>query len=56
MIDVIFVTALAAVLFGALAWGIRALPAERWQMIAAVPLAKNGNGEWQGLNLTFYGN
>jgi len=55
MIDVIFVTALAAVLFGALAWGIRTLPAERWQMIAAVPLAKNGNGEWQGLNLTFYG-
>ncbi len=55
MINVIFVTALASVLFGALAWGIRALPAERWQMIAAVPMAKNGNGEWQGLNLTFYG-
>lgn len=55
MIDVVFVSALAAALFAALVWGIRTLPAERWQMIAAVPLAKNGNGEWQGLNLTFYG-
>jgi len=51
----VFVAGLAAVLFGVLAWGIRTLPAERWQMIAAVPMAKNGNGEWQGLNLTFYG-
>ncbi|MGA9565488.1 MAG: hypothetical protein WBS19_08200 [Candidatus Korobacteraceae bacterium] len=55
MINVIFVTTLAATLFGALVWGIKTLPAERWQMIAAVPMAKNGNGEWQGLNLTFYG-
>lgn len=55
MIDVMFVAGLAAVLFGALAWGIRTLPAERWQMIAAVPLAKSRNGEWRGLNLTYYG-
>lgn len=55
MIDVIFVTALAAALVSALAWGIRTLPAERWQMIAAVPLAKTENGDWLGLNLTFYG-
>src|SRR5208337_2028615 len=55
MIDVVFVVGLAAMLFGALVWGARTLPAERWQMIAAVPMAKNGNGEWQGLNLTFYG-
>ena len=55
MIDVVFVAGLATVLFGALAWGTRTLPSERWQMIAAVPMAKNGNGGWQGLNLTFYG-
>ncbi len=55
MINVVFVAALASALLGALTWGIRTLPAERWQMIAAVPMAKNGNGEWQGLNLTFYG-
>lgn len=55
MIDVIFVTALAAALAGTLAWGIKTLPAERWQMIAAIPLTKNGNGEWRSLNLTYYG-
>jgi hypothetical protein len=55
MIDVMFVTVLAAVLFGALLWGIRTLPAERWQMIAAVPITKGSNGAWEGLNLTFYG-
>ena len=55
MIDVIFVAGLAAAMFGVLAWGVRTLPSEGWQMIAAVPLAKNGNGEWQGLNLTYYG-
>ena len=55
MIDVIFVAGLAGVMFGVLGWGVRTLPSERWQMIAAVPMAKNGKGEWQGLNLTFYG-
>jgi hypothetical protein len=55
VIDVVFVVGLAAGLTAALAWGIRTLPSERWQMIAAVPLSKNGNGDWHGLNLTFYG-
>ncbi|HEX8797168.1 MAG TPA: hypothetical protein VF772_01085, partial [Terriglobales bacterium] len=55
MINVVFVAGLAAILFGALVWGNRTLPAERWQMIAAVPLAKDSNGAWHGLNLTFYG-
>lgn len=55
MIDVLFVGVLSAALFGLLAWGVKTLPAERWQMMAAVPLAKNGNGEWRGLNLTYYG-
>ena len=36
-------------------WGVRTLPAERWQMLAAVPLAKSADGSWRGLNLTFYG-
>jgi len=49
------VAGLAALLLGTLAWGIKTLPAERWQMIAAVPVTKNGNGAWRGLNLTFYG-
>lgn len=38
-----------------LRWGGRTLPAERWQMLASVPLAKHGDGSWEGLNLTWYG-
>jgi hypothetical protein len=55
MLNVAFVAALAAALFALLAWGVRALPAEKWQMIAAVPIAKSDDGSWHGLNLTFYG-
>jgi hypothetical protein len=55
MIDMVFVAGLAALLLGTLAWGIKTLPAERWQMIAAVPVMKCADGAWQGLNLTFYG-
>jgi hypothetical protein len=55
MIDIVFIAVLAAVLTAILVWGIRTLPAERWQMMAAVPLSKNGDGEWRGLNLTYYG-
>lgn len=31
------------------------LPQERWQFVASLPLKKNSDGSWQGLNLTFYG-
>jgi hypothetical protein len=55
VINVVFFAGLSALLFATLAWGIKKLPGERWQMIAAVPIAKSGDGAWQGLNLTFYG-
>jgi hypothetical protein len=55
MLNASFVVALAAGLFALLAWGVRTLPAERWQMLAAVPIAKSDDGSWRGLNLTFYG-
>src|SRR5271166_6104381 len=55
MLNVLFVAAIAALMSGLLCWGFRTLPAERWQMIAAVPTAKNDEGAWQGINLTFYG-
>lgn len=38
-----------------LAWGFKALPRERWQILAAIPVLKHGDGAWRGVNLTFYG-
>lgn len=38
-----------------LAWGFRTLPGERWQILATIPLGKDGNGAWRGVNLTYYG-
>jgi hypothetical protein len=55
MLNLGFVAALALGLFALVAWGVRTLPAERWQMLAAVPIAKSPDGSWRGLNLTFYG-
>jgi prolipoprotein diacylglyceryltransferase len=55
MLNVLFVITLALGLFALIGWGVRTLPAERWQMLAAVPLSKSPDGSWRGLNLTFYG-
>lgn len=55
MLNVTFVATLAIGLFALLSWGVRTLPAERWQMLAAVPVAKSIDGSWRGVNLTFYG-
>jgi prolipoprotein diacylglyceryl transferase len=48
----VVLTALFAALF---AWAFRALPRERWQFLAVLPVGKTAAGDWQGLNLTFYG-
>ncbi len=55
MINAVFIAVLAALMAALLLWGCRTLPEERWQMIAAVPVAKDREGEWRGMNLTFYG-
>ena len=55
MIDVAFIAALAVLMATLFMWGFKTLPQERWQMIAAVPVAKERHGEWRGMNLTFYG-
>jgi hypothetical protein len=48
--------ALLALTFAAIfAWAFRVLPREHWQILAALPRHKTETGEWQGLNLTFYG-
>jgi prolipoprotein diacylglyceryltransferase len=36
-------------------WGIKTLPRERWQFLAAVPVMKLPDGKWVGVNLTWYG-
>jgi hypothetical protein len=55
MINAAFIATLAAFMTALLIWGCRTLPKERWQMIAAVPVSKEREGEWRGMNLTFYG-
>ena len=55
MLNVVFVASVAVGLFALLYWGVRTLPAERWQMLAAVPIVKTEDGSWRGLNLTYYG-
>jgi len=46
---------LAVILGGYLYWGIRTLPREGWQILAAVPVRKKENGDWHGVNITWYG-
>src|SRR5215510_3249252 len=36
-------------------WAFRNLPAEHWQIIAAVPFKRREDGTWSGVNLTYYG-
>jgi hypothetical protein len=55
MLNAVFVGGLATGLFALLFWGVRTLPAERWQMLASIPITKVPDGSWRGLNLTFYG-
>ena len=55
MNDVLFLLGLAFILAHFLGWGFTHLPAERWQMLAVVPLRKDGDKQWQGSNLTYYG-
>lgn len=51
----LFVLGLAVLFFVYLYWGFRVLPGERWQILASLPQRPAANGEWQGLNLTWYG-
>ncbi len=55
MLNIWFVLGLTLALWALIVWGVRTLPAEGWQMLAAIPLAKEADGSWRGLNLTFYG-
>jgi hypothetical protein len=51
----LFLVVLATLFAALFAWAFRALPQERWQFLAVMPVGKSSAGEWQGMNLTFYG-
>lgn len=46
---------LALFIYGLIWAGIRILPDERWQFVATIPIHKNSDGSWKGINLTYYG-
>ncbi len=55
MTNELFVLFLLIVFGLMLGWGFRVLPRDGWQMLATVPIRPSGNGQWQGVNLTWYG-
>ena len=36
-------------------WGFKNLPGERWQIFASMPSSKTEQGDWRGINFTWYG-
>lgn len=36
-------------------WACKTLPAEKWQILATIPITKDEEGRWRGVNLTYYG-
>lgn len=55
MHNLIFIAGVATALGLLYAWAFKHLPRERWQILCAIPLRKQADGRWQGLNLTYYG-
>lgn len=53
--DTAFVIGLGGAFVLLLVWGFTHLPREGWQFLAAVPLERGADGQWRGLNLTYYG-
>jgi len=50
----IALTVIAAALLALYQWLFRILPRERWQVLAVIPVRRQG-GHWHGSNLTYYG-
>nr|WP_319494071.1 prolipoprotein diacylglyceryl transferase family protein [uncultured Desulfobacter sp.] len=55
MAAIFFVVGLGLLIGTVLRWGFKTLPKEKWQMVAAFPLEKTDQGQWRGMNLTWYG-
>lgn len=55
MTNFVFLATLIAFFSSLFYWAFRNLPAEEWQIIAAVPFKRREDGTWTGVNLTYYG-
>ena len=55
MVNILFICVLSISLALLLKWGFRALPRERWQILAVAPGVKREDGLWDGVNYTYYG-
>lgn len=55
MAEILFLSITSLLLVLLLRWAFGHLPRERWQMLAVIPHQKNHDGQWQGVNLTYYG-
>ncbi|MEW6137704.1 MAG: prolipoprotein diacylglyceryl transferase [Thermodesulfobacteriota bacterium] len=55
MTDLTFVGVLAVLVGLLFRWGFAVLPQEAWQIMAAVPIEREGSRMWRGCNFTFYG-
>jgi hypothetical protein len=55
MANSLFIAGISIFFFLVFCWGFRHLPEERWQIMACVPVSKNGSDTWKGMNLTYYG-
>jgi len=53
--NLIFVLTLGVCLLAFQGWMFKVLTKERWQFLATIPFKKDENGDWVGLNLTYYG-
>lgn len=50
-----FILVLGSILGLLYFWAFKHLPRERWQILGTIPIRKQPDGQWQGLNLTYYG-
>lgn len=54
-LGITFLALLACGFAGLFTWAFRHLPEEQWQFLAAVPTAREREGHFRAINLTFYG-
>ena len=55
MADFVFILCLTGFLSILFYWCFRHLPKERWRILGTVPLNKQTNNTWKGVNFTYYG-